>query len=162
MQKDYIMRIVEQFAQAILGIISRRQAGQYQEARKQIHTTARHLLRMKIDSLHFLSLAQVLDLFRDFTNRLDTEKCVLCADLLRQLACVEEAENHKEIAQRLKVYSLYLYTTALPEESQFQTLQYFENVKALSKELENHTLPQEVQSSLKKYNLFHSQRSENK
>lgn len=41
MQKDYIMRIVEQFVQAILAIMHRRKAGEYKEAREQVRTTAK-------------------------------------------------------------------------------------------------------------------------
>src|SRR5690242_15983710 len=81
MQKDYIMRIVEQFVQAILSIMRRRKDGQYKEAREQIRTAARYLLRIDIDLLLLFNNDYVLDHFKDSTNRLDTERCVLGADL---------------------------------------------------------------------------------
>ena len=80
MQKDFIMRIVEQFVQAILAIMRRRKNGEYKEAREQVRTAARFLLRIDIDLLLLFDNDCVLDHFKDFTNRLDTEKCVLGAD----------------------------------------------------------------------------------
>ena len=112
--------MLEQFVQAILAITCRREAGECKEARSQVQTVARDLLRIDIDLLLLFDNDHVLDHFRDFANRLDTEKCVLGADLFLELAFIEEAEHRMAIAERLKILCLYLYTTALPKEPQFQ------------------------------------------
>lgn len=154
MQKDYIMRIVEQFVQAILAIMRRRKNGEYKEAREQVRTAARYLLRMDIDLLLLFNNEYVLDQFKDFTNRLETEKCVLGADLFQELALIEEAEHQMAIAERLKVLCLYLYTTALPKEQQFQNPEYLAKVAALIKELKDQPLSEEVQASVRSYEEF--------
>ncbi len=154
MQKDYIMRIIEQFVQAILAIMRRRKDGEYKEAREQVRTAARYLLRMDIDLLLLFNNDHVLDHFKDFANRLDTEKCVLGADLFQELALIEEAEHQMNIAERLKVLCLYLYTTALPRERQFQKPEYFAKVAALIKELKDQSLSEEVQASVRSYEDF--------
>ena len=154
MQKDYIMRIVEQFVQAILAIMRRRKNGEYKEAREQVRTAARYLLRMDIDLLLLFNNEYVLDQFKDFANRLDTEKCVLGADLFQELALIEEAEHQMAIAERLKVLCLYLYTTALPKEQQFQKPEYLAKVAALIKELKDQPLSEEVQASVRSYEEF--------
>jgi hypothetical protein len=154
MQKDYIMRIVEQFVQAILAIMHRRKAGEYKEAREQVRIAARYLLRTDIDLLFLYDNDQILDHFKDFADRLETEKCVLGADLFYELALIEEAEQQSEAALRLKILCLHLYTTALPKEQQFQGNQYFVKVAALIEDLKNQPLSEEVQRSLQSYEKF--------
>ena len=164
MQQDYIMRIIEQFVQAIIAIMRRRKAGEYKEAREQVRTAARYLLRTDIDLLLLYADEYILDHFKDFTNCLETEKCVLGADLFHELALIEEAENQVANALRLKTLCLYLYTIALPKEQQFQETQYFEKVAALIKELEDQPLSEKALKSLHCYEKFvsmHMQKSTN-
>ncbi len=148
------MRIVEQFVQAILAIMRRRKAGEYKEAREQVRTAARYLLRMDIDLLLLFNDEHVLDHFKDFANRLDTEKCVLGADLFYELAMIEEAEKQSDRALRLKELCLYLYTVGLPKEVQFQKAQYFEKVSSLIEALRNQPLSEQTLASLRTYNAF--------
>ncbi len=154
MQKDYIMRIVEQFVQALLAIMRRRKAGEYKEAREQVRTTARYLLRTDIDLLLLYDNEHILDHFKDFAHRLETEKCVLGADLFHELALIEEAEQQTTAALRLKTLCLYLYTMALPKEQQFQEPQYFEKVAALIEELKTQPLSEKIQLSIRAYEEF--------
>jgi len=160
MQKDYIMRIVEQFVKAILAIMRRRKDGEYKEAREQVKTAARYLLRIDIALLPLFSNEYVLDHFKDFNNQLDTEKCVLGADLFLELALIEEAEKQVATTRRLKILCLYLYTKALPKEQQFQKPEYFAKVNTLIKELKDQSLSDEVQASLHSYEEFVSTLSE--
>lgn len=157
MQKDYIMRIVEQFVQAILAIMRHRKNGEYKEARKQVQTAARYLLKIDIDLLLLFNNDYILDHFKDFTNRLDTEKCVSGADLFHELALIEEAEHQMAIAQRLKILCLYLYTIALPKELQFQKPENLAKVAALIKQLKDQPLSEEVQASVHSYEEFVSE-----
>ncbi len=154
MQKDYIMRIVEQFVQAILAIMHRRKAGEYKEAREQVRTAARYLLRTNIDLLLLYGNDQIIDHFKDFADRLETEKCVLGADLFHELALIEEAEKRPDEALRLKALCLHLYTTALPKEQQFQKPQYIEKVAALVEELKAQPLSEQIQLSVRAYEEF--------
>jgi len=154
MQKDYIMRIVEQFVQVILSIMRRRKAEDYKEARELVRTTGRYLLRIDIDLLLLYDPDQILDHFKDFSNRLETEKCVLSADLFHELALIEEAEKQPTAALRLKMLCLHLYTTALPKEQQFQKPEYFEKVAALIEELKEQPLSEKAQLSLRSYEEF--------
>lgn len=47
MQKDYIMRMVEQFVQAILAIMRRRKNGEYKEARELPPKAMEGLMQLK-------------------------------------------------------------------------------------------------------------------
>jgi len=101
--QDYIMRIIEQFVQAIESIMRRRKAGEYQEARKEAHSALRYFLRMNTDLLFLYDREQVLGFLMDSTDRIDIEKCVLTADVLYELALVEESERKVETALHLKI-----------------------------------------------------------
>ena len=85
MQNDYIMRIVERFVQALVAIMCRRKVEDYKEARQLVRTAARYLLKMDIDLLLLHNPDQILDHFTDCSNCLETEKCVLGADLFHEL-----------------------------------------------------------------------------
>lgn len=154
MKKDYIMRIVEQFVQALLAIMHRRKSGEYKEAREQVRTTARYLLRTDIDLLLLYDNEHIIDHFKDFAHRLETEKCVLGADLFHELALIEEAEQQTAAAVRLKTLCLYLYTISLPKEQQFQEPQYFEKVAALMEELKAQPLSEKIKLSVRAYEGF--------
>lgn len=154
MQQDYILRIIEQFIQAIASIMRRRKAKDYTEARKLVRTTGRYLLRMDIDVLLLFHPDQILDHFKDFTHRLETEKCVLAADLFYELALIEEAEQRPEAALRLKTLCVHLYTIGIPAEQQFQTPQYFEKVSKLAEELADISLAPKILESLRAYQEF--------
>ncbi len=154
MQQDYILRIIEQFIQAIASIMRRRKAKDYTEARKLIGTAGRSLLRIDIDLLLLFHPDQIIDHFKDFTHRLETEKCVLAADLFYELALIEEAEKKPEAALRLKTLCLHLYTIAIPAEKQFQTPEYFEKVDQLIQELADQPLSPKVLESLRPYQEF--------
>ncbi|MGC1879233.1 MAG: hypothetical protein WA678_07655 [Rhabdochlamydiaceae bacterium] len=154
MQNDYIMRIVERFVQALVAIMCRRKAEDYKEARQLIRTTSRYLLKMDIDLLLLHNPDQVLDHFTDFSNCLETEKCVLSADLFHELALIEEAEDNTVMALRLKSLCLHLYTAAIPKEQQFQEPQYFEKIEALIEELKDQPLSEKAQTSLRCYKEF--------
>jgi hypothetical protein len=154
MQNDYIMRIIEQFIQALLSIMQRRKAEDYKEARVLIQTTGRYLLRMDVNLLLLYDFDQILDHFKDFSDRLETQKCILGADLFYELALIEEAENNLAAALRLKTLCLHLYTIALPKEKQFQEARYFDKVAILIEELNDSLLLDKTQVSLASYRKF--------
>lgn len=130
MQQDYIMRIVEQLTQAILAIMQRRKAGEYKEAREQVRTAVRCLLRTDLDLLLLYDDERILDHFKDMTGHFDPEKCVLGADLFYELALIEEGEKQSINAVRLKELCLSLYGIGRSQEPQ-----HVKKIAALIKEL---------------------------
>ncbi len=63
--------------------------------------------------------------FTDFSNQIETDKCVLAADLFYELALIEEAEAQPATALHLKMLCLHLLTIAIPKDLQFQQPQYY-------------------------------------
>ena len=88
---------------------------------------------------------------KDDANRLETQKCVLGADLFHELALIEDSEQKTDLALRLKILCLYLYTSALPKEQQFQDAQHLEKVAALIEGLKDQPLPEKIVASVHCY-----------
>lgn len=149
MQQDYIMRIVEQLVQAILAIMRRRKDGEYKEAREQVRIAMRYLLRTDLDLLMLYENERILDHFKDITSRYETEKCVLGADLLYELALIEEAEKQSASALRLKELCLHLYAIGLPKQVQFHKPEHVEKIIALVDELRVQPLSEKTITSAK-------------
>lgn len=142
MQSDYIMRIVEQFVKVLLSIMTARKAGNQEEAQKQIQMASRFYLKTDIDLLTLYSHEQLIGYFTDFEGRLDTERCVFCADLFYELALLHEARQETNDALRLKMVCLHLYSIAIPQDKQFQTPAYFEITRVLAESLKGQKLPE--------------------
>lgn len=142
MQKDYIMRMIEQFIQALASIILSRKGGNYEQALEQIQYASLKFLNSDITS--FLAFTPE-ELVRHFDG--DNEKSIFCAGLLYELAllCKEE----KAEADQLKMMALNLYLAAIPRDTQFQTPLYRDKVAALLKELP--PLPKSIQHNYQKY-----------
>lgn len=135
MQQDYIIRIIEQFIQAIVSIMLKRKAGNHQEAIVQIQTASRYYLKTEIDTLLSYSPDKIADHFKDSANTLDSERCVICADLLFELALIFESQKQKEASIWIKTSCLHLYRTVITQGTQFQKPKYFERISALDDEL---------------------------
>ncbi len=147
-QKDYIMRIVEQFVKLLLSIISFRKSGNFEKAMEDIQTASKCFLKTDLSLLLYYDPEQLLDHFRNYLNELDSEKCIFCADLLYEYALICEAKQQNDEALRLKIACLHLFTSALPKEKQFQTKQYLEKVAALAAELKDIPIPEYIKTSL--------------
>ena len=155
MQNDYIMRIIEQFVQALMAIAKNRKEGNYKEATEAVKTASRHYLRTDMDILFLTHTPdQVVDYFKDFTDYLDTERCVLFADLLCELALIHEAERKLEDSVRFRRIALHLYAIGIPKEVTFQSPQYFEKVAALIGELKEQIFSEKVLEGLRCYEAF--------
>ncbi|SRR3989339_2205065 len=149
--QDYIMRIIEQFVQAIVSIMRRRKSGEYQEARKEAQGALRYFLKMNTDLLFVYDSKQVLEFLRDFSGHIETEKCVLTADLLYELALVEEAEKNLQLAVHLKKIALHLYVVGIPDQPRFQVANYFLKIRLLIEDLNNESISDDVITSLRQY-----------
>lgn len=110
MQHDYILRMIEQFAQAIAAIVLRRKSGQHKEALEQIQTTSRYYLKMELDTLLGYTPEQIVEELKD------PHKCQLCADLLYELALISEAKGQNEAALILKANCARLNQIAAPKD----------------------------------------------
>jgi len=134
MHRDYVMRLIEQIAQAIATIIALRKAGKHKEAIEQIKTTSRRYIREDLSLLLLQEPEKVVDHFKDATNTLDAERAILFADLLYELALIQEAEGAPEAALHIKQLCLSLYTASISADKKYAA-PYSEKVTLLKQAL---------------------------
>lgn len=136
MQKDYIMRMIEQFTQALVSIIQYRKAGKYEQAVEQLQQASLTFLNKDLSFFLQLSPDQIIDYFKGDSSDLDTESSIICADLLDELAAIAKEKNHPDEALNLQKASLNLYINSLLIDSQFQTPSYREKIDSLIAEID--------------------------
>lgn len=151
LNSDYILRIIEQFIQAIASIISSRKAGNYDEAFHQIQNASQRFLNTDISYFLKKTPEELLEHFRSNSKQLDTEQCIFCADLLFETAMIFESKKIEEFSLHSKILCLHLYLKVITKEKQFQTSSYFERVNALIKELEAQAISESVKKSISTY-----------
>ncbi len=151
MHNDFIMRIIDQFIQALLAIMSARKAGKHDEAFAAIQTASKRYLDTDIESLLTLSPKQLLEQFQDEQGRIYSERCLICADLIHEVALINDARQSEKASIPLKILCLHLYINALIADEHWRTPDRIEKIDALRKTLVSHNLPQEVQESLQLY-----------
>jgi hypothetical protein len=153
-QKDYIMRMIEQFVDSLASIIRTRIAGKYEQAFEEIQLASQCYLSTDISSLIHYTPQQLLDFFREDSSKLDTEKGIICADLLQELALISEEKDFLNVSLRLKILSLNLYLSIIPLDKQFQTEEYMGKITNLTDGLDEQLLPREVLLNLNQYYKF--------
>lgn len=151
MNSDYIIRMIEQFIQAIVAIVKARKAGNYEEAFHQIQNASQRYLQADIITLLNKTPEQLLEYFKSGTKYFDAEQCVVCADLLYETALICESKQCEDLSLHAKILCLHLYLNAIPKEKQFQTQAYMEKVSDLIKDLEGKTIPETVREGIHVY-----------
>ncbi len=148
MNRDYILRIIEQFVQALVAIITARKAEHYEEALHQIQNASQRYLQTDMTVLLEMSPDQILEHFKGGTKYLDTERAIVCADLIYEMALICEAKQYEDLSEKSRLLCLNLYLNVLLIEKEFRNLHYTERVKELIKTLENRTIPGSVKHSI--------------
>lgn len=151
MNSDYIIRIIEQFIQAIVAIVKARKAGNYEEAFHQIQNASQRYLQTDIIAFLNKTPEQLLEHFKSGTKYFDAEQCVFCADLLYETALICEAKQSDDLSLHTKILCLHLYLNAIPKDKQFQTQDYMDKVDGLIKDLECKVIPDSVKEVIPIY-----------
>lgn len=114
-QRDYVLRLIDQMIRAILAILGLRKAGQFEEAQIRIGDTFKKLLGLDADLVESLAVVDLKRLLST-SGEPDPGKCSVAARLLEEQALVYEAKGQTPAAQeiRRKALELYGYAATLP------------------------------------------------
>src|SRR5688572_7862926 len=106
---DFLMRMIAQFARALARIFQKIRAGQHGEAMQEINETYQRACGLTSELIGSLPDASLVELM-NIGGRLDTEKCVVLAELLRaEGECFEHGgEPEKAFDRRRKALNLLL------------------------------------------------------
>ena len=91
-EKDYIIRIIHQFAQMLALILFRIRSGNIEEAHQDIQAASERFLGLKLDLILSLSNQELIEML-GVNGELDVEKSYIAAQLLFCEANIRDANN---------------------------------------------------------------------
>jgi len=104
-REDYIMRLVERFTKSMKRILGLKEQDKVEDTINAIGETYRNLLGLDSSIVHSLSTEDILYLM-DYEGRLNSYKCQILANLLREEGDIYLAAGNTEIATRISFYSI--------------------------------------------------------
>ncbi len=114
LQKDYLERAIESFAKMVAFILDRTKAGAHEDANAALERAAENYVGLSLQVLDSLSYEALCSLLR-VGGSLDSERCLVLADLRALDGRLREAAGRPELAFRSYVTALRLYTEAAEE-----------------------------------------------
>ena len=92
MQKDYLMRMIEQAIAGLVAIVVKADSGQFQQAKKDFNQTCRDTIGLDLDTIKSLSPDTVANLLKD-SGSLRFTRSVVLAEILLYDAEVQERHD---------------------------------------------------------------------
>lgn len=134
MQKDYIMRMYEQFAFALASIISLRKSEQYHQALEEMRLCSQGFLNCDLSFFLQCTPDRLIKHFQENNLELDIEKSIICGELIYELALMCQDRRCFEDSLKMKNLALGLFLS-IPSKNQLQNQDYLEKIELLKKEL---------------------------
>lgn len=150
-QRDYIMRLIEQFGQALQRILKVKEAEQFDAALHEISQAGKTLLGLDMTLLRALDDRQIVE-FLTTSDGLDSGRCLVIAELFLQEGEITALLGETEESIRDDIKSLSLFLSALAENEQLHSDAYFAKVTDLRNRLHQVPLPGHV--TFKLYRFF--------
>jgi hypothetical protein len=149
-RRDYLMRLIEQFAEAISKILKLKKEKDYKKALSTIDKTFNELFGL--NSL-FISSYGTEDLISIISTDgvPDVNKCIIIATLLKEEGEIYEAQKQKDTSRMRysKSLDIFLRGTLSEDEVKMDTNSY--NLEKIVEKLGEGNLPSDVQSRLTQY-----------
>lgn len=154
MHSDYIMRMIEQFAHALASIIRSRKAGNQEQAIRHIESASQKFLNTDLSFFLQCNSKQLLEHFQDASGQLDTDRSIVCAELLAELSLICQDQQINNAVNHLNMLSLNLYANAIPLDKQFQSQRYKDKAAELIDKMHDGDLSDDVRINIRYYQKF--------
>lgn len=149
-QRDYIMRMIEQLGMFLTRILGLKEAEKFDAARMEIDQAGKILLGLDMSLIRVLSDEKIISLLQP-TGSLDSGKCLLIAELLREEGGICECQGKEDELYTCYTKSLSLYLEALAVNADFRNQEYLSKIDTLIQRLQRFTLPVHVEEKLFHY-----------
>lgn len=107
-RRDYFLRMIEQFFEALARIITKRKNGAYDQASLDIEQVCKQFVGLKYDLIKDLTPEALIDLLK-LGGELDLSKAIILAELLKEDGELCELQRHVHLAVRRYLSSLCLF-----------------------------------------------------
>lgn len=111
-RKDYLLRVIEQFAAFLEKILFHKQAGDYAGAEQQIDATVKTLLGLDPELLYAMGTDQILTTVVGDT-KFDMDICLVIAELYNQKADMAKTGSSEKLYGEYLERSFLLYAEAI-------------------------------------------------
>lgn len=147
-QSDYIMRMVEQLAQVLKQIISRRENRQFDSAHKILNEAYESLVGFNARIAHQLSDNQIISLMGG-GSQTGNERLILFAELLSEEAILAENPDYAKVdAISLRVKALSLYLEVVNQSEYWQSDDYVLKIKEIRQMVDLKVIPVHILEKL--------------
>lgn len=116
LQRDFILRLVEQLSKTLGAVLALKKARRYDEAEVSVADAAKNLVGLDIATLLALPVEQIVTLFSP-SGSLDAGKCIVVAELLHEHGEIRELQGDEETAYHARVRALCLLLEVSGRES---------------------------------------------
>ncbi len=151
MQKDYILRLIQQFSRVLMQILHLREIKDYEGALTYIDDVFRQTLGFSSDLINSVPDETLLAMLTSF-DILDIEKCLLVAHLLKAEGDIYVDQGDFDTSYYRYLKSLHLFLTILLlSDSDITDPDIFLEIEGLLNKLEDFELPVKIKSQLFRY-----------
>jgi len=150
-QKDYLMRMIEQFAMILMKIVLYKQMKQFDQARQEMNTAYKLMLNSEPDQIKNKPADKIAGMLKS-DDKAAAEKLMIAAELLREEAEIcESEEGFGDDIFHLLCKSFYLYIDALEYENSYKTSEYLEKIDTIVKKITKYELSSQTKTKLYQY-----------
>ncbi len=147
-RKDYIMRLIEQFSSALMKIILHKETKEYTQALFEIDTAYKTLLGFDPEFVKAVPEDELVGMMTS-GGSIDSNKCIILAELLREEAEIKELENREnDIILSLYIKSFYIFSEALLSDDRYRQQEYLEKIDKITGKIILYPLPDRIRFSL--------------
>jgi tetratricopeptide (TPR) repeat protein len=151
MQKDYILRLIQQFSQVLMRILHLRDSKDYEGALTYIDDVFRQALGLSSDLINSVPDETLLAMLTSI-DILDIEKCLLVAHLLKAEGDIYVDQGDFDTSYYRYLKSLYLFLTILLlSDSAITDPDLYLEIEGLLHKLEDYEFPVKIKSQLFRY-----------
>ncbi len=130
-QKDYILRMVQQLAMVLARVLFHKQMNNYDRALEEIDVAFRTLLQLEPGSIAFMPTEDILQKLETAGGK-NWEKCIVMAELLKEEGEIYELKNSQfESVSFMYIKAMRLFVEAAWNDRLFRTGEYFKKMTDL-------------------------------
>lgn len=149
LQRDYVLRLIEQFARAVGSVIRLRAMGEPKAAQIELQQLTQAHLGLDAKLLWSLSEGELLSLF-SAGGKLDSGRVVVAHQILLEEATIRESLGEPETAAAFRHRALSLLLEVLSRDPMLRTAEYMADASRLL-ELAGADLPPTIRLKLFRY-----------
>ena len=148
--KDYIMRMVEQFTNALSKILFEKDKKNYKEARFEISNSFQNILGLDYELVSIVPTEDLMK-FLKFDDRISNDKCLIAAELYRLDAEIFELQNEFESSIKNYKYSLFLFLEAYLNQVRKNTDEIDSKIELIIMKLNQFEISNDLKKRMAKY-----------